>query len=74
MLAASCSKLMTTVLVASGMRTPLTNAPHPVQTPCWVLVVVIIQVLDAVLEAQRLLHAESGVGIVAQRVRADGFC
>ena len=67
-LAASCSKLTTTVLVASGTRTNSAGAAHAGQAVDGVFQIVVTQAFDALAEADGLLDGPDGVGVEAQGV------
>ena len=67
-LAASCSKLTTTVLVASGTRTISRDAAHAVQAVDRVFEVIVAQPLDRLPEADRLLGGPDGVAVEADVV------
>ena len=73
MQAASCSKFTTTVLVAVGM---LTNAvaqpPHAFEAPGRILEIVVVEILDRLADADRLLDRPDAVGIEPQAVAGKG--
>ena len=71
-LAASCSKSITAVLVAIGIA-GLAHAPHPVHAPGRVLEVLVVEVLDAVREARRVVQRVRRVRVVAQAVLGEGL-
>ena len=68
-LAASCSKFTTTVLVASGMRTFSRVRRMPFRPKHRVFEIVVVQILDRLAEADRLLGGPHAVRIEAEASR-----